>query len=211
MDGALGAFRCALVRGDKTLSEGSAATNRALEDGLGLIARTLAEASICAQDVDRIAAGTGPGSFTGLRIAVSYAKSLALGWKRPLVGVSCFDALEFGIEAVPRLCVISARPGVASVRLLDGDMRHRASGSAAAVADSVRSWLPGGRLACTGAAEDVLSALAERGFAVDILGSSFAPAQAIAMLASRRVPAANAHEVRADYGELPPAKIPKRK
>lgn len=47
-------------------------------------------------DLGAIAVGTGPGNFTGIRIAVSAARGLALGLGIPAVGVSSFDLLAEG-------------------------------------------------------------------------------------------------------------------
>ena len=53
----------------------------------------LAEANISTQQLDAVAFGRGPGSFTGLRIAAGAAQGLAFGLDRPLLGISTLKAL----------------------------------------------------------------------------------------------------------------------
>ncbi|MGO2008323.1 tRNA (adenosine(37)-N6)-threonylcarbamoyltransferase complex dimerization subunit type 1 TsaB [Vreelandella alkaliphila] len=53
----------------------------------------LAEANIATQQLDAVAFGRGPGSFTGLRIAAGAAQGLAFGLDRPLLGISTLEAL----------------------------------------------------------------------------------------------------------------------
>jgi tRNA threonylcarbamoyladenosine biosynthesis protein TsaB len=63
-----------------------AALPGALDDLLGV-------AGLSIHDVGAIAVGTGPGSFTGLRIGLSYAKGIAMASGCALVGIPSFDAM----------------------------------------------------------------------------------------------------------------------
>ena len=208
MDGAFGGFSVAIVRSGEVLAHRRVDGSVALEDGLPLLLETMRQAALAPAEVDLLAVGTGPGGFTGLRIAISYAKALALGWRRPLAGVNTFDAMTHGIEPSPGLAVISSKPGTASVRLsLPGEYK-RFSGTSASVCDEIAASWPGGEMSVVGAPEDVRDGLGERGISMRIVAMQQPPAVAIAQIAARAPHATSPHAIRADYGESPPAKVP---
>ena len=62
------------------------------------IQHLLRETGLTMEQIDGFAVTTGPGSFTGLRIALTTAKTLALVTEKPLVGIPTLDVL---VENVP--------------------------------------------------------------------------------------------------------------
>lgn len=63
---------------------------------LPMVDEVLAEAGVTPSELDGIAYGRGPGSFTGLRIAAGTAQGLAYALDRPLFGISTLEALALG-------------------------------------------------------------------------------------------------------------------
>jgi len=58
-----------------------------------MVTEVLGEAKLATADLDGIAVTTGPGSFTGARLGVSFARGLALATGVPTIGVTIFEAM----------------------------------------------------------------------------------------------------------------------
>ena len=87
---------------------------------LPLALELLERAGLTFGDLDRLAVGVGPGTFTGLRIGVATARGLAQAHGVPLVGVSTLRSLAAGAAAATAgasatLAVLDARRGEAFV------------------------------------------------------------------------------------------------
>ncbi|MSP15687.1 MAG: tRNA (adenosine(37)-N6)-threonylcarbamoyltransferase complex dimerization subunit type 1 TsaB [Myxococcales bacterium] len=83
----------ALLANGTLLAEREALVTTHSERLLPLLAETLAAAGLRAADVDLLACGAGPGSFTGLRIGLATAKGLAFALDKPLLVTSSLAAL----------------------------------------------------------------------------------------------------------------------
>src|SRR6059058_4071986 len=66
---------------------------------LSLVDDALAAAGLDLAQVERLGVGTGPGSFTGLRIGVATARGLAQALGLPAVGVSTLQSLALNVRA----------------------------------------------------------------------------------------------------------------
>lgn len=53
----------------------------------------LHETGLQPDELDAVAVGMGPGSYTGLRIGVSFAKGICYGLQKPLIAIGSLDAL----------------------------------------------------------------------------------------------------------------------
>ncbi len=104
-DTATDAATVALLRDGALLGERRSRAFRVLADADELLAEAGAEIS----ELDALAVGTGPGSYTGLRMGLVTARTLALSLGVQTAGVSTLDTLAAGSPgAVP---VLDARRG----------------------------------------------------------------------------------------------------
>lgn len=86
------ACACALVNNGNVLAQKSEMIGRGHAERLApMVHQLLQEARHKVSDIDQIAVCTGPGSFTGLRVALAFAKGLALPQKTPLIGLSALE------------------------------------------------------------------------------------------------------------------------
>ncbi|HSF81193.1 MAG TPA: tRNA (adenosine(37)-N6)-threonylcarbamoyltransferase complex dimerization subunit type 1 TsaB [Anaerolineales bacterium] len=77
------------------------------------VMNALDKAGVKVSDLTALAVAIGPGSFTGLRIGLAFAKGLALAQRLPLVGVGTMDILAAcqPVQEIPLAVVLQAGRG----------------------------------------------------------------------------------------------------
>ena len=118
IDTALAACSAAVLAGGRVLAARSEPMVKGHQERLAtMVAEMMAEAEIDFSKLDRIGVTAGPGSFTGLRVGLAFAKGLALALEVPGVGVGSLEALARSLppkEARPNEVVaacVDARRG----------------------------------------------------------------------------------------------------
>ena len=100
---------------NQVIGKESAAMKRGHAEALmPLVARVMKQSGAGFADLDRIAATTGPGSFTGLRVGLSAARGIALAASKPVVGITTLTAF-----AAPHVSEHGENPIVSAI-----DARH---------------------------------------------------------------------------------------
>jgi tRNA threonylcarbamoyladenosine biosynthesis protein TsaB len=100
---------------NKAIAQESAAMKRGHAEALmPLVARVMKESGVGFAGLDRVAATTGPGSFTGLRVGLSAARGIALAAGKPVVGITTLTAY-----AAPHVSEHGENPIVSAI-----DARH---------------------------------------------------------------------------------------
>lgn len=106
---------CAIVNSHSILVDQSEKIGRGHAERLApMVADALSYAELETKDIGRIAVCTGPGSFTGLRVALAFARSFALPTKTPVIGISALRAMAAEadpLSAQKIISVINAKRG----------------------------------------------------------------------------------------------------
>lgn len=127
VDTATSVVNVAVGRGGEVLAEESVLTERRHAELItALIARVMDRAGVDFDALDAVIACVGPGLFTGLRVGVATARSIASVRSLPVVGVSSLEAMAVATEdAGPRIvATLDARRGeVAWACFEDGTRR----------------------------------------------------------------------------------------
>ena len=111
LDTCLSSCAVAVLDGHRVLVHAREVMARGHQERLAPMAQAvMAEARLDFSKLDRIAVTVGPGSFTGLRVGIAFAKGLSSALALPAVGVGTLETLAAGAEGLV-FAAIDARRG----------------------------------------------------------------------------------------------------
>ncbi|MBI1404678.1 MAG: tRNA (adenosine(37)-N6)-threonylcarbamoyltransferase complex dimerization subunit type 1 TsaB [Caulobacter sp.] len=97
VDTCLDACSVALMDGETVLAARSEPMHRGHQERLApMVAALMSEAGVGFERLQRVAATVGPGSFTGLRVGLAFAKGISQALSIPLIGLGSLPALAAG-------------------------------------------------------------------------------------------------------------------
>ena len=94
--------------------------HRMSEMVMPVIAEAFEKASIKPDDLDMIMATTGPGSFTGIRVGLTVAKTMAWALKIPAIPISTLEVMVSGYNNDKNVALINARRSFVYCGVYDG-------------------------------------------------------------------------------------------
>ena len=173
LDTAMAACSAAVVDTDHPLplAEACQPMERGHAEALApMVAEVLRASGLNVADIERIAVTTGPGTFTGVRIGLSFARGLGLARGIPVIGIDSLTAIAANdVSSNPLLVVADARNGEVYAASYDGERRmiaapHITSSSAAAAS------VPSGTLVIGTAKQSTIAAHEGREFSLSHAG-----------------------------------------
>lgn len=154
------------------------------------VGEMLAERGMGLSSLDGIAFGSGPGSFTGLRIGCAVAQGLAFGADLPVIGVCTLLALAQEADGERIIACLDARMGEVYHAAFEKDAAgwREISAPGLYAPQDAPQVTGGGWIGCGGGFIAHGAALRERyaGRLQRVIAEAFPPARAIALLAAPR-------------------------
>lgn len=203
LDTCLNACSVAVLDGDTVLAQASEAMARGHQERLAPMAQAvMAEARVPFASLNRIGATVGPGSFTGLRVGVAFAKGLGSALGVPTVGVGALEALAAEASGMVA-AVIDARRDQVYLQIFDDGQALMAPDvlSLGAAAARLAELAMGRALTLVGSGAPLLREAAP---GAAILTPEGCDARAVARLAATRA----VTPIRPLYLRAPDAKLP---
>lgn len=121
IDTCLAACQVGVAEGGRLIAGASEAMERGHQERLAPMAgEVMTRAGVAFADLAKIVVTIGPGSFTGLRVGLAFAKGLHLAAGAPLAGIGTLAALaETAVGDGPVAALIDARRGHVYVQAFD--------------------------------------------------------------------------------------------
>jgi tRNA threonylcarbamoyladenosine biosynthesis protein TsaB len=166
LDTSMGACGAAVMRTGGTVVAREEIMARGHAEALmPMVAAVMADAALPSAEIDLIAATTGPGSFTGVRIAIAAARGLALVTRAKLFGTDSLTVMaKAAAEALggrPFAVAVDARRGMIYFGLYNGAARKLA-GPLLLAPDDAAKQLPAGCHVAVGSGAVLLAKAASR-------------------------------------------------
>ena len=121
LDTCLDACSAAVWEDGRVLAAAGEPMTRGHQERLApMVAEVMTRAGAAYPDLDRIAVTVGPGSFTGLRVGLAFAKGLGLALGKPCVGVGTLQALAARRAGFTAACIDARRGQVYLQVFVDG-------------------------------------------------------------------------------------------
>jgi tRNA threonylcarbamoyladenosine biosynthesis protein TsaB len=122
VDTALGACSVAVLRGPAILHHHSEEMARGHAEALApMVDLAMRKAGIAFAALDRLAVTTGPGTFTGQRVGLSFMRGLRIGLERPLIGITTLEAMAAATGAARAAAIHDAKRDEAYLLLREKD------------------------------------------------------------------------------------------
>lgn len=205
-DTCLAACSAAVVEDGRVLATRGDPMLRGHQERLApLVAEVMAEAGLSFDRLDRVGVTVGPGSFTGLRVGLAFAKGLGAALSIPVVGVGLLEALAEPLAAAsgPVFAVLDAKRGQVYLQAFaDGAALMAPDALELGVAQARLAELAGhGRATLIGSGAPLLAEILP---GARVIAADHADPAAVARLAAARAPT----PPRPLYLRAPDARLP---
>lgn len=170
----------------------------------GLTRALLSEAGLEIANIDRFAVITGPGSFTGIRVGVAFARGLALATKKPCLGLTTLEAALPAGQQGSAIVVLPAQKRPPDITYWTQTFRsgHATDDAREMAREALSELLSGHPHMVYGDVEAIAA------HCPDIMAHNATPkAGRAALLAGERDP--DQHPARPTYARAPDAALPK--
>jgi tRNA threonylcarbamoyladenosine biosynthesis protein TsaB len=202
LDTCLASCSVAVLDGDRVLASAREVMARGHQERLAPMAsEVMAQAGLAFDRLERIGVTVGPGSFTGLRVGIAFAKGLAAALSLPAAAVGTLEALAAEAEGLVFAAIDARRDQLYLQGFEDGRPLMAPDALGAATAQARIAELSMGRpFTLVGSGATLLAGLA----AGQVIAAEGADARHVARLAAAR----DAGPLRPLYLRAPDAKLP---